>query len=62
LLILILSALVALIARLEAAEKALSEEKAIRLAAELSLAEEKTAQCVVDQSLQASEETKAALA
>jgi hypothetical protein len=37
-------ALVALIAHLEAAEKALSEEKAARLAADQSLVEEKAAQ------------------
>jgi hypothetical protein len=59
---LMISAIVALTARLEAAKKELSEEKVVRLAADWSLAEEKTAQQVVDQSLQASEEAKAALA
>jgi hypothetical protein len=40
--------LVALAARLEAAEKALSEERAARLATNQSLAEEKAAQQIVD--------------
>jgi hypothetical protein len=56
-----ISALVALTARLEVAEKALSEEKAARLAAYRSLAEAKAARQLGDQAHQASEEAKAAL-
>jgi hypothetical protein len=56
-----ISAFVVLTARLEAAEKALSEEKAARLAADRSLAEEKVAQQIADQSRWSSEEAKAAL-
>jgi hypothetical protein len=59
---LLISALVALTAQLEAPEKALSEEKAVWLATDQSLAEEKTAQQVANQSLQASKEAKDALA
>jgi chromosome segregation ATPase len=57
-----ISSLVTLSARLETAEKALSEEKATRLPAEQSCAEEKNARQAADQSLQASKEAKAALA
>jgi hypothetical protein len=46
---------------LEAAKKALSEEKIARLAVDQSLAEEKVTQRTADQSLQASEEAKAAM-
>jgi hypothetical protein len=59
---LLISALVALTAQLEAPEKALSEEKVVPLATDQSLAEEKTAQQVANQSLQASKEAKDALA
>jgi hypothetical protein len=51
----------ALIARLEAAEKALSEERAARLATNQFLAKEKAAQLIADQSLRASHEANAAL-
>jgi hypothetical protein len=58
---LIIYALVAPTARLEAVEKALSEEKVARLAADRTSAEEKTARQVADQSPWASKEAKAAL-
>jgi hypothetical protein len=53
--------LVALTARLEAAEKALSEETVAQLAANQPLAEEKAAQQIIDQALRSSQETTAAL-
>jgi hypothetical protein len=56
-----ISTLVALIARLEVAEKALSEVKAAQLGAYRSLAEEKTAQQIADQSHRAFEEAKTTL-
>jgi hypothetical protein len=46
---------------LEAAEKALSEERAARLAADQSLAEEKVVRQIADQALRSSEEANAAL-
>jgi hypothetical protein len=52
---------VTLTARLEAAKKALSEERATWLAVDQSLTEEKAAWQTSDQSLQASEESNAAL-
>jgi hypothetical protein len=58
----IISALVALTDQLEAAEKALSEEKAARLATDRSLTKAKAAQQLVDQARQTFEEAKAALA
>jgi hypothetical protein len=57
-----ISTLVALTAQLEAAEKALSEEKATRSAANRSLAEAKADRLIVNQALRASEEAKVALA
>jgi hypothetical protein len=59
---LMISALVALTAQLEAAEKVLSKEKAGRLATDQSLAMETATRQVNDQSLSASEEAKNALA
>jgi hypothetical protein len=50
-----------LTARLEAVEKALSEERAAQLAIDQSLAEEKATQQIIDQSLQVSHEPSAAL-
>jgi hypothetical protein len=52
---------VALTAQLEAAKRALSEEKVARLVVDQYLVKEKAAQQNVDQSLRASEEAKAAL-
>jgi hypothetical protein len=54
--------LVALIAWLGAAEKALSEERAAQLAIDQSLAEEKAAGLTTKQSLQAFEEAEVVLA
>jgi hypothetical protein len=59
---LMISALVALTAQLEAAEKVLSKEKAAQLATDQSLAMETATRQVIDQSLSASEEAKDALA
>jgi hypothetical protein len=53
--------LVALIAELKRAKKALAEEKTVRLAVDKSFAEEKAAQQFIDQSLRTFEEAKAAL-
>jgi hypothetical protein len=53
--------LVALVARLEAAEKALSKERATQLVADQSLAEEKAARQIADQALRSSQEANAAL-
>jgi hypothetical protein len=53
--------LVALVAHLEAAEKALSKERATQLVADQSLAEEKAARQIADQALRSSQEANAAL-
>jgi hypothetical protein len=52
---------VALTAKLEAAEKALADERAARLIADQSLVNERVTRHAVDQSLQASQEANAAL-
>jgi hypothetical protein len=52
---------ITLTAKLEAAEKALADERAARLIANQSLADERVARQAVDQSLRASQEANAAL-